>query len=250
MSSEPVLLSALALDGLVPVRQQGPAGVGVGGSVRLDGPDDRPMWLFGFGAAVVQGDTWSDAEIAWLEARTERRVLLRTEDAFRVEVGPPDTPMHWNAVHLEEITDRRLGTVALLLAQSAALERYERKADELVGEALTLLRGLRDGERLPWRTRPLNRRIAQISVAHLELASEFWLVDKPDATWDDPVSNRVYEELFDHLELDDRHAAVLHKLEPVGDNLRTVVELRQTAHALWLEIAIVLLIVVEVVLYF
>lgn len=114
---------------------------------------------------------------------------------------------------------------------------------------LAILQALKVRGRLPWARAELIRRIAGVAASQLELTRSFFLVDRPDTTWEDPVAARVFDDLYEHLELEERHAAVQERLETLSATLRTVADLQHGRQGTLLESAIVVLIVVEVVLY-
>jgi uncharacterized Rmd1/YagE family protein len=74
------------------------------------------------------------------------------------------------------------------------------------------------------------------------------LLDKPDATWEDPAMDRIYDDLRMEFDLADRYAALESKLRSVQEALELVVDVARDRRLLLLEFAVALLILVEVLL--
>lgn len=215
-------------------------------------PGGGALYLFGFGAVVFEGEGWKDLGLRErVDAATEAKVLPETAETFRVRVEPGRSEaaprVGWDQVALAEGSPELVAAVALVLGQSAALERYERRAEGLLEEALELSR-LVAGGRVPRSNRELVRRVGRLTGDRLELARWFYLVDRPEETWEDARVAATYDALFEALELRERHQAMQHKLAAVGTSTETVIDLWHGRRSNALEWAIVLLIVVDIVL--
>jgi uncharacterized Rmd1/YagE family protein len=183
------------------------------GSVyNLDG--GTRLYLFGFGAIVHESaERIEEPVLKVIEGATGLRYLPETAETYYVKTDPTaaeDSPrIGWDQVVVRDQTPELLGAVAMLLGQSAALERYELQANGLLDDALQLTRGLAVQGRTPSGTRQQIRRVGRIMSDRMELARWFYLVDKPAETWEDARIARVYDALFRNLELKERHEAML-----------------------------------------
>jgi uncharacterized Rmd1/YagE family protein len=215
----------------------------------LDG--EARLYLFRIGALVLQGAVASEPEIlAEVELVSERRLLSETRETYWVSSDPARSAavprVGWDQVVISDASDASMGAIALLLAQSSALERYERAAERLVDEAHAIASHQARTGRPPRGTRALVRRVGLLMADRLELARWFYLVDRPEETWERPEVALLYDALFGNLELKERHQAMLHKLGAVESSTQVTFGLW---HARWsnrLEWAIVLLIVFEI----
>lgn len=251
-------LSAVALDGRVrlrsvagqtrwPVVGQNP------NAVTVKGPGDRIVRVYAIGAVVVEGPEGIVPDLALeLAEITGRHLDLRTEERLRVSCAPVSNAqgfeVDWDRVVLPRADGGVLDAVSHLLAQSVALERYERGADAITDETLALAGEFARQGRPPWRRGLPIRRIAALAVQRLELARWFFPLDRPEWTWEDAEVARLYDALFEHYELHDRHEALLHKLASVESTLQVVINLWEGRRSRGLEWAIVILIVLEIVL--
>jgi len=209
------------------------------------------LFLFHFGAVVVDGaEQIEDTVRREVETLTGRRLLPATADTYVIATdagGGVACRVGWDRVVIPERTADLVAAVALLLGQSAALERYEQAVDVLLDEALALSRDLAGRVGLPQTTGHLVERVGRLTRDRLELARWFFLVDRPEATWESPQVAQLYDALFANLELRQRHDAMLHKLEAVERATESVINLWQGRRSNALEWAIVILIVMEIV---
>jgi uncharacterized Rmd1/YagE family protein len=98
---------------------------------------------------------------------------------------------------------------------------------------------------VPLRTRPLHRFIGEAIGTRTEVLSVLHLLDKPDATWDDPGMDRIYGDLREEFDLTDRYEALEQKLRSVQEALELVLGVARDRRLLILELAVVLLILFE-----
>ena len=148
---------------------------------------------------------------------------------------------------VDRLTSARAGVVALIVAQSAAMEYYERIVDQLFSRTGSLVEQLERRGSVPFRTRPLNRFIGEAILARTEVLSVLHLLDKPDATWEDAAMDRIYDDLRAEFDLVDRYAAMESKLRSIQEALELVLEVARDRRLLLLEVAVVVLILAELV---
>ncbi len=215
-------------------------------------PGGGTAYLFAFGALVFQdvGQAGREGEI--LRLRRTRPALTNAQvstDTFTVreEAGARIDVVAGTLV-LDEMGPERAAMVALTVAQSVAMEYYERIIDQMFGETDTLVARLEKTGTMPISTRPLHRFIGAAIGARSEVLSVLHMLDKPDAVWDDPGAERVYEEMRSELDLVDRYQALELKLRGVQEALGLLTDIARDRRLVLLEVSIVLLIVVEIVL--
>lgn len=214
-------------------------------------PDGCDVHVFALGAIVVDGRDDIDAELAKpIVEATECQTLPDTQETYTIVIdeeqhtGPP--VVGWDRVLLRQHDASALEAVALLMAQSAALERYEGAIESMVEESLSLARELVERGRPPWRRGLPVRRVAKLAEQRLELERWFFLLDRPEATWEDPSVAGLYDALFENLELRERHEALLHKLASVETTLKIIIDAWEGRRARFIEWAIVVLIALEI----
>ena len=151
---------------------------------------------------------------------------------------------------LDRMTPARAGIVALTVAQSAAVEYYERIVETMFERTAKWVDELERTGRAASSVQPLHRFIGEAVGIRSEVIAVLHLLDKPDETWDDPVMDAIYDDLRDEFDLVDRHDALEHKLKNVQESLELLVDVARDRRLYLLELAIVVLIVFEIVLSF
>lgn len=221
--------------------------------IAMTAPEGTLVYVFKFGAVVMLGREGLDASLqSTIEAVSGRRTLDDTVDVWMVDVDP-DIPkararVGWDRIILPGLTPQLAASTALLLGQSAALERYEHAANLLVEDARELSKDLVKRGMPPRRVRDLVRQVGRVNRDRLAMVSDMYVLDRPEETWEDPQLSALYDALRDGLELPQRHESVQLKLEAVESTMRMVVDLWNGRLAHLLEWAIVWLIVFEVIM--
>ncbi len=215
---------------------------------------EKKFYIFDFGACVRLDSATVEPALRKQLHDMGYKCLLETLETYEVVVAdgegnlPARVRVGWDRVIVPDSRSDTFEVVALLLGQSAALERYELEADELLQDAFELAKKLSASGRIFRPDRNLFSEIGRIMARRLELARWFFLLDRPDSTWEDPVLSRLYDALFDNLELRERHRAMLHKLSATETTISNLIDLWEGTNSLRLEWAIVILIVFEVVM--
>lgn len=151
-------------------------------------------------------------------------------------------------LELDRYSPEREGVVALTVAQSAAMEYYERIVEQLFARTTELVAGLELKGKVPLAMRRLHRFIGEAMSTRLEVLAVVHLLDKPEAVWDDPGMDLIYSDLRDEFDLGDRFDALEIKLKSVQEALTLLLDSAKDRRIELLEIAIVALIVFEIVL--
>jgi uncharacterized Rmd1/YagE family protein len=142
----------------------------------------------------------------------------------------------------------RASVVALTVAQSSAMEYYDRIVDAMFGQTDKLVERMEKVGTMPLSTRPLHRFIGGAMGTRNEVLSILHLLDRPDALWDDPIADSIYEQLRAEFDLVDRYQSLELKLRAIQEALELVLDVARDRRLLLLEASIVLLIVLEIVL--
>jgi len=96
--------------------------------------------------------------------------------------------------------------------------------------------------------RRLHRFIGEAIATRNEVLTVLALLDKPDATWDGPAMDRIYDELRAEFDLVDRYTTMEQKLDGVQEALELVLDVARDRRMWLLEVTIVLLILFELLL--
>lgn len=137
--------------------------------------------------------------------------------------------------------------VALTVAQSAAMEYYERIVDQMFADTDSFVQRLEKRGNISVFTAELHRFIGAAISTRSEVISVLHLLDKPDVVWDDPGAERIYRELQAQFDLVDRYQALELKLRSVQESLSLLTDIARDRRLVFLEASVIFLILVEIV---
>jgi len=212
------------------------------------------VFIYPFGAAVFFDVRPSarDEELERLrKARPDLTWPTVINEEFSVRTDPQAlADVDDGVLVLDQLTPGRVSVVALTVAQSAAMEYYERIAEEMFARTDRMVHRLEKRGTVAWSTRPLHRFIGAAVGTRNQVLSVLHLLDKPDEAWDDPVIDRIYDRLRAEFDLTDRYQSLEMKLRSIQEALELVLDTARDRRLVLLELAIVLLIVFDIVLSF
>ena len=214
-----------------------------------DGHGD--VFFYPFGAAVFH-DVPAEQREEWLariRAAIPRLTTKVVAESFSAREEPgARTRLVGGMLELAEMGSARASAIAQVVAQSAAMEYYERLVDDLFARTDALVGPLERLGTVSLRTRRLHRFIGEAISTRNEVLSVLHLLDKPDEVWDDPELDRIYDDLRAEFDLTDRYQALESKLRGVQESLELVLDVARDRRMWILEVSIALLILVELVL--
>jgi uncharacterized Rmd1/YagE family protein len=222
-----------------------------GRELRYSVPPGGEVFLYPFGAAVFHNVSASAREVELERLRRARPALtaqvfleeFTTREALDESIGVAN-----GVLTIDRLTEQRSGILALTVAQSAAMEYYERLVDEMFARTGMLVERLEKRGTVSLRTRSLHRFIGEAIATRSEVFTVLSLLDKPDETWDDPAMDRIYDDLRSEFDLADRYVSLEMKQRSVQEALELILGVARERRLVWLEVAILLLIAFELVL--
>jgi uncharacterized Rmd1/YagE family protein len=215
--------------------------VGVGGMVAL----------FRFGVAVMVGLTPLEEEhtLASLAARVSGVRARGDDETALFEIAPEtDAPSDSSGpIRIKDLSPARFLVVADALAKTVALARDEREVNKVFDVIEPFARQLAQTGRPPFRRRAMLKLIGQALLAQHRVTGRVAVEEKPDVLWDRPDLERLYARLEDEYELKERGGALKLKLDVVVETAHAMTEMIDADRATRLELAVVVLIVLELV---
>jgi uncharacterized Rmd1/YagE family protein len=208
------------------------------------------VFLYPFGVVVFfeVPKAAREAELALLARALPALTAAGVTEEFSVREDPATVPQVADGVlTLDSMTAQRASVIALIVAQSAAMEYYERIVEEMFAKTDRLVHRLEEHGTVAFTTRPLHRFIGFAVGTRLEVLSVLHLLDKPDEAWDDPGIDRIYDRLRAEFDLVDRYQALEAKIRSVQESLELVLDAARDRRLVLLESAIVVLILFEIV---
>lgn len=216
-------------------------------------PEGGDLFIYPFGAVVFHDATSEKKTIEMARLHRVRPGLtpLIVREEYVVHENPKaPIGVDQGVMILDRFTPERTAVIALTVAQSAAMEYYETQVEDLFKRTANLETRLEKEGVLPIATRRLHRFAGEALSTRSEVVTVLHLLDKPDATWDDPVLDAIYDDLRAEFDLAERYTALELKLESVLESLEVMLDVARDRRMLFLEIAVVVLFVLEIIMGF
>ena len=215
-------------------------------------PTGGVVFVYPFGA-VVFFDVAPEARAAELKRLGAVRPGLTKAQVLNEELSVRESPgarpdLEEGVLVVEHLSFERASVVALTVAQSAAMDHYERIVDQMFVHTDRLGDELEKAGTMPMRTRHLHKFIGATLGTRNEVLSILHLLDMPDAAWEDPGAERIYQKLRAEFDLVDRYHSLELKLRSVQDTLEVITDVARDRRLFLLEAAIVVLIMLEIIL--
>jgi uncharacterized Rmd1/YagE family protein len=180
-------------------------------------------------------------ELSPYEEETAQAQLCKDESA---EAIPPGGP-----ICLAKFSDERLLLIADALAKSTALARDERRVAAVFDVIEPFARELAErGDTRRRRRKGILKLIGNALLVQQRVAGRVAVAEKPDVLWEKPQLDRLYARLEDEYELKERLDTLERKLAAISATADALTDIIDTQRSLRLEIAVVVLIVIEVVI--
>jgi uncharacterized Rmd1/YagE family protein len=213
--------------------------------------DTRWLVAYDFGAIVFFGydEDERNATMSKILEKAGPEPHPPMHEEFLVEIDPDGTPeAMFDRVRLAQLDGRTVDLVALVVAQSAAMEYYEEDVDLLLAKVQEQTRALERRGTFRGSVKELVKFVGNGMSTRNQVVYTLSLLDAPETVWNDERLDQVYRGLRKTFEIEDRYRALDYKLRMVQDNLEILVDLGQTRRSMTLEATIVIMIGIELVL--
>lgn len=181
---------------------------------------------------VIEPATSRELETAVVEIRPDRDESVSADGHIRLQAATHD----------------RLMLTATVLARSVVLARDESRIAEAFDRIEPLVNRLRSHGRAGLPIKRVMQHIGGVLATQHRVVGRAQITEKPDLLWDHPELDRLYARLEAEFELGDRARAIERKLEVIGDTANILLDVVMDKRSFRLEIAVVLLITLEIVL--
>lgn len=219
--------------------------------VRFQFASEQWLWVFTFGVIVLLG--FPEKEEKKIAKKLGKAAQIPTEkfteEAYAVIVDPTATKddVQFEAVTVKRLASAKMELVALALAQSAAIEAHDNRADDIISSLEHINQDLSRGGRLHTSMHSLTKTLGQNQLLLQGIIARMALLDKPDIVWDSAELETLYSGLRSMFELEDRFRNIEVKVEFIRSNTSMILSLAQNRRGDLLEITIIGLIGFEIV---
>lgn len=216
----------------------------------IEWTSDSVAYAFDFGALVFINvpDRLRAEVLARFAAHLPREPHPPLHEDFLIEVRPGAAigiEMAFDRVVVPELGPTTLAVIAYVLAQSTAIDYYDEDAQAILDRIGTISTEVSQHGKPRGRQRDLVRFVGAAISSQVEIISAISLLDKPDITWEDELADRLHDKLRYHLEIAERYRALEAKLQVIREALQALLELSSERRMLFIEVAILLLILLE-----
>jgi uncharacterized Rmd1/YagE family protein len=177
-------------------------------------------------------------EFSPYEEEIAQAQLCKDESAEAIQPGGP--------ICLAKFSDERLLLIADALAKSTSLARDERRVAAVFDVIEPFTRQLAEQGRTPPRRKGILQLIGNALLVQQRVAGRVAVAEKPDVLWEKPELDRLYARLEDEYELKERLDTLERKVTAISETANALTDIIDTQRSLRLEIAVVVLIVIEV----
>jgi uncharacterized Rmd1/YagE family protein len=205
-----------------------------------------------FGAMVFIGieEAERDRVMKALLAELGAEPRAPLQETFTVELDPAATPtVRFDRVVVTELNERVIEMVALVVAQSVAMEYYEGDLDALVAALAERSRALAAEGVIRGSVREMTRFIGRGMTMRSQVIHTLSMLEAPGATWENEALDRLYRGLRSSFEIEERYRALDHELRIVQDNLALLVDLVRQRRYTMLEVTVTVFVAAETLLF-
>lgn len=205
-----------------------------------------------FGAVVFLGVEDSERErmMKQLQERLGEEPRPPLEESYAVQITPGAAPsVGFGQVIVGELDARVVEIIALVVAQSVAMEYYESDVDDLVAALAQRSRRLELDGALRGRAREMMRLIGRGMRMRSNVIHTLSLLDSPWATWESEPLDRLYRGLRASFEIEERYRALDHEIRIVQDDLTVMVDIIRQRRFIFLEVVVAVFVVFETLVF-
>lgn len=214
----------------------------------------KDSWIlaYDFGAIAFAGvdDATRDMVMDAIVKRVGPEPHPPMEEQATITIAPDEKPsVKFDGVVVRELDPKAVQLVALVAAQSAAMEYYEEDVDHILARLNKFSENLAQTGKLSARPRELLKFIGSGMSVHNQVIYTLSLLDTPQLAWEDETLDRLYVGLRTQFEIADRFRALDLKLRMIQNNFELFVDLTQERRNYVLELTVAVLVGLEVVLF-
>lgn len=212
--------------------------------------ENRFLWVFRFGALVFMGfeKDQIDSTLHVFKEAFGPGLSRPASESYQIIQGEMGNRVEFETVELKKLSIDSLRLIAVSVAQSAGLEHFELKADELLYETSRLMEKLSEAGTVSLRNKSLLKFIGSVAANRQNIVSHLSILDPPEETWKSKELEKLHREIQGNFDIDTRFKTLDRKMSLIQDNLEILSGLVTGRRTTLLESMIVILIVLEIVL--
>lgn len=159
-------------------------------------------------------------------------------EEFHLSVGEKND-INWEHIHLETLDIPRVIALSFPIAQAVVLARMEAEVDKQLYSLNHILRPIQKTGKIPMKRKALMMKIGEVLRDRTHSFYEFGFEDTPDDAWEDDETEKLYVELREELEINQRIKQVGVKWDTVTEEMQFVLSLVTERTDLHIELLLV-----------
>jgi uncharacterized Rmd1/YagE family protein len=208
------------------------------------------FYLLSYGVVVLANVDEIDATnlLTTIKRYTDLDLSLRYQEDFTIEQNNGVAPsFSYNSLSVPTIKPDLIRIVMLQVGQSAALDFYAQKSQDLLNEIVKLTQQLEEYGKLKTSKKNLLKIIGRTLSTKNRIIDDLYILDAPPVVWEDELLDKVNEGLIKTFDINIRFREVEYMLKNVESNLSVFIELINTRQSHLLEWVVIILILIEVI---
>jgi uncharacterized Rmd1/YagE family protein len=212
--------------------------------------ENQHVIVYSFGVVVFIDIDWEDSR-GFIDLVKDKIIHIpdkETDDKYEVVIKEGSKiRVKDNSVILPKYSINHLRMLALILAESVAMDYYEQKTEKMLAQSISYSRILQNEGKYPSKSKELLKFIGFALTTRQEILSDLYISDMPDETWNNPEIEKLFIEARDMFDIESRYRSINMSLNAIQESLEIVVDLLQTRRGHTLEWLIIILIFIEIV---
>lgn len=213
--------------------------------------DNRYLYIFDYGVVVLGNyDEVGRSEfLRFIKSMSETAIESDLNEQYLIEEDDKITKfvVKNDFVTIHEATPSVLRIVMLNVAQSVALEYYEKLTDELISSTKQFTQELELKGKLSISKTALLKYIGRVLNVKNSIVDNLYILDDPNLVWDDDGLNQLNRSLKANFEINTRFKDLDYRLRIVEDNLKLFTDVLNHRESSRLEWIVIILIFIEIV---
>lgn len=212
---------------------------------------EKFVFVYDFGSIVSFNLDKKDLDSIYLQLKKHIKCVERPErDSFNIIVQSTDTEdIGFSEATLDQLDVNKIEMIAVVLAQSVALDHYENIVDQQILKVSRINDHLTKFGKLLASHKNIIKLIGETNKALEHTIFHVDVLDKPPITWDHKELEVLYEKANSIFELRLRFKNLKIKADYIDSQLTRFIEILRSRRAMRLELIIILLIAIEVIIY-
>ncbi|MBU2638865.1 MAG: RMD1 family protein [Nanoarchaeota archaeon] len=208
------------------------------------------VFVYSFGALVFYDveDLMVSATIKNLRGLKVEILKEKIWDEYKV-IDHVKNSIEFNLIRMKSSDIEHISLVALVLAQSVALEFYENQVDSMVTQFSPLNRQLSEKGKLSARDKQILKVVGSNNAIIEVIVSKLSLLEEPASAWESEEMEWLFNRLHYMFEIEERFKHVQYKLGFVQNNSELMLEVLRGRRDAMLEWIIIILIAVEIAMF-